>query len=84
MFQYPCSYLIYSETFDGLPPAFKEHLYGRLLAILTGNERGRKFSSLEPGDCRAILEILADTKPDLPEAWRREAARTAPPRQARL
>ena len=84
MFKYPCSYLIYSEAFDGLPAAFKEHLYGRLLAILTGNEAGKKFSSLEPEDCRAILEILADTKPDLPEAWRREAAPSAPSRQARL
>ena len=84
MFKYPCSYLIYSETFDGLPAAFKEHLHGRLLAILTGNESGRKFSGLDPGDCRAIIEILADTKPDLPEAWRREAARSARPRQARL
>jgi hypothetical protein len=84
MFKHPCSYLIYSQPFDSLPAAFKEHLYGRLLAILTGKESGRKFSRLEPEECRAIIEILADTKADLPEAWRREAARSAPPRQARL
>jgi hypothetical protein len=73
LFKHPCSYLVYSEAFDGLPAAFKEHLYGRLLEILTGKESGKDFASLTSEDRRAILEILADTKPDLPEAWRQEA-----------
>jgi hypothetical protein len=85
LFKHPLSYLVYSEAFDGLPAAFKEHLYGRLLSILTGKDRSKDFAGLASDDRRAILEILAGTKPDLPEAWR-EAARQeiAGERQAEL
>jgi hypothetical protein len=84
LFKHPLSYLVYSEAFDGLPPAFKQHVYARLLAILTGKDEGKDLGGLAGEDRRAILEILADTKPDLPEAWREAAGRPAGPRQARL
>ena len=68
LFRYPCSYLIYSEAFDNLPPAARDRVYDRLHAILTG---AAKFPRLSPGDGQAILEILRDTKPGLPASWRR-------------
>src|SRR6185503_17909316 len=34
MMRYPCSYLIYSDAFNGLPPLAKQIIYGRLWEIL--------------------------------------------------
>src|SRR4051812_3582127 len=36
MLRYPCSWLIYSEAFDGLPPIARERIYKRLWDVLTG------------------------------------------------
>lgn len=52
LLRYPCSYLIYSEAFDGLPREVKTYLYRRLAAELTG----------------PVREILLDTKPEFAEA----------------
>ena len=35
LFRYPCSYMIYSASFDALPPAAKGAVYDRLSAILS-------------------------------------------------
>ncbi|MBI4601816.1 MAG: hypothetical protein HY721_07630 [Planctomycetes bacterium] len=70
LFRYPCSFLIYSEAFDGLPAHFKEHLYGRLRDILTGKDSSKDFARLSAEDRRAVLEILLETKPGLPCYWR--------------
>lgn len=69
IFKYPCSYLIYSEAFDAIPAPAKEYVYRRLFEILSGRERGPEFATLSSQDRRAILEILAATKPGLPEQW---------------
>ena len=67
LLKYPCSYLIYSEAFDALPPAAKEPIYRRMWAVLSGAETGERYRSALPlGDRRAIVEILKETKPDLP------------------
>jgi hypothetical protein len=71
LFKYPCSYLIYSEAFDALPEPAKGYLYRRLREVLTGRDPSPEFARLTPGDRRAILEILRDTKPGLPEDWKR-------------
>jgi hypothetical protein len=55
LFKYPCSYLIYSAAFDALPARVKEPIYRRMKEVLAGMESGR-----------AIVEILRDTKKDLP------------------
>ena len=70
LLKYPCSPLIYSETFDGLPDAAKEYVYRRLLEVLTGKDTSKDFAHLSAADRQAILEILRDTKPGLPEGWR--------------
>jgi hypothetical protein len=70
LFKYPCSYLIYSDAFDGLPKPMKEHLYTRLREILTGANVGADFQAIPAQTRQAILEILTDTKPDLAEFWK--------------
>ena len=72
MFKYPCSYLIYSEAFDALPAALKETIYRRLFDILTDKDSSSDFASLSNTSKRAILEILRETKADLPEYWKAE------------
>lgn len=67
MFKYPCSYLIYSPSFDRLPTAVKRYVSNRLKAILTGEDEDEDgtFDHLSMEDRRAILEILEETKPKL-------------------
>ncbi len=70
IFKYPCSYLIYSETFDAIPPPAKEYIYRRLFEVLSGKDQSPEFGTLSPEDRRAILEILVETKPGLPPEWK--------------
>jgi hypothetical protein len=73
LFKYPCSFLIYSEAFDALPDAAKGPLYGRLWEILTGRDQSPRFAGLSQSERQAVLEILLETKSDLPEYWKRGA-----------
>ena len=66
LLRYPCSYLVYSETFDALPPAARRAVYDRMWRILSGQERDPVYARLSAVDRRAIIEILRDTKKDLP------------------
>jgi hypothetical protein len=70
LFRYPCSYLIYSRAFDSLPAEVKEYIYHRLWEILSGRATGKDDPQLAKADREAILEILRETKPDLPESWK--------------
>lgn len=70
LFEFPCSYTIYSDAFDALPKPIKEKVYARLFEILSGKETSADYQKLTPESRRAIMEILADTKPDLPSEWR--------------
>lgn len=70
MFQYPCSYLIYSEAFDNLPEQAKARIYRRLWEVLTGKDTSSGYTHLSTEDRLAILEILTDTKSGLPEYWK--------------
>jgi len=71
IFKYPCSYLIYSETFDAIPAPAKEYIYRRLFAVLSGSDQSPEFKTLSQQDRRAILEILVETKPGLPAEWKK-------------
>lgn len=70
LFKYPCSYLIYSRAFDELPDAVKKRVYERLWQILGAEDTPSGLARLTGVDRRAIREILAETKPGLPEYWR--------------
>ena len=66
--RYPCSYMVYTEAFDGLMPVVKEAVYRRMFDILSGNDTQARYAHLSPADRRAVTEILRDTKADIP-AW---------------
>jgi hypothetical protein len=70
MFKYPCSYLIYSKSFDGLPSQSRDYVLQRLWDVLSGNDTSKEFSHLSPTDRRTILEILCETKNGLPDYWK--------------
>lgn len=70
LFRYPLSYMIYSTQFDALPDPVRDRVYQRLYEILTGKDETPKFARLSASDRKAILEILRDTKKNLPEYWR--------------
>jgi hypothetical protein len=55
LMRYPCSYMIYSPAFDGMPPTAKKAIYARMREVLD------RFTAT---DRNAILEILHDTKQD--------------------
>ena len=67
LMRYPCSYMIYSPAFDGLPAEAKSAIYQRIWQILSGQEHGGKYAALSLADRQSIIEILRDTKPGLPE-----------------
>ncbi|HSI14181.1 MAG TPA: hypothetical protein VK961_19185 [Chthoniobacter sp.] len=77
MFRYPCSYLIYTEAFDSIPTLMRERLLQRLHGILTGQDKDPQFAKILPDDRQAILEILRETKPNLPAYWRDKTAAQA-------
>lgn len=70
LMKYPCSYMIYSKSFDSLPEAVKSKVYFGLWEILKGKNTSKKYSHLSKTDRRTILEILRTTKKDLPVYWK--------------
>lgn len=70
LLKHPCSYLIYSEAFDKLPGEVKDYVLRRLFDVLTGKVTDVAFSHLTAADRTAILEILRETKANLPGYWR--------------
>jgi hypothetical protein len=72
LFRHPCSFLIYSESFDAMPAVMRDHLLQRLHAILTGRDGDPQFAGLARDERQAILEILRATKPGLPGYWRQD------------
>jgi hypothetical protein len=63
MFRYPCSFLIYSEAWDSMPPIVRERIYQRLREVLTGKDQTGRFAYLSAADRTDILQILTATKP---------------------
>lgn len=70
LFRQPLSYIIYSEAFDALPATARDLVYHKLYEILSGVNTDPRFAHLSQRDRRAILDIIRDTKPMLPNGWR--------------
>ena len=66
LFKYPCSYMIYTPAFDRLPQGAKDAVYARLWEVLSGRDKAPRYRSLTLADRQAVVEILRDTKSDLP------------------
>ena len=70
LFKYPCSYMIYAPAFDALPPMAKQAIYERLWEVLSGQAHDPQYARrLSLADRRAVVQILRDTKNDLPRAF---------------
>lgn len=69
IFRYPVSYMIYGEAFDSLPALAKEQLLRKLYDVLAGNDRSGEFARLSQPARQSALEIVRDTKPNLPAYW---------------
>jgi hypothetical protein len=66
LMRHPCSYMVYSAAFDALPPAALSATYQRMWEVLSGAERGARYTRMAAADRRAIVEILRETKKGLP------------------
>jgi hypothetical protein len=71
LFRYPCSYMIYTEAFDALPPAAKNAVYARLGDVLAGRDPHPRYRALSAADRTAVVQILRETKKDLPASFPR-------------
>ena len=70
MFKHPCSFLIYTSSFDAMAGQIKEVILQKLYDVLTGKNTDAQFAKVSPEDRTAILEILRETKKNLPDYWR--------------
>jgi hypothetical protein len=73
LFRHPVSYLIYSASFRALPEPVRDRALVKLYDRLTAPKLSEEFASLAASDRKAILEIIRDTVPDLPECWSKDA-----------
>lgn len=64
MFKYPCSYLIYSDAFAGLPDEVRSKILSRLLDILENRDEGEQYAHLTQEMRANILAILRETMPE--------------------
>jgi len=69
LFQHPCSFLIYSKSFDSLPEELRQRFWEKMRAVLQGKDTGGKYPHLSPAERSAIREILVATKPEAERAW---------------
>jgi hypothetical protein len=68
VFLHPCSYMIYTEAFDALPGPTKTAVYERMWEILSGRETRKAYvTRLSLAERQAVVEILRETKQDLPD-----------------
>ncbi len=76
MFKYPCSYLIYSSSFDRLPAEVRGYVESQVFSILTSqvsadSKTSDPYHHLDAKDRKAILEILLETKPGFKSKFER-------------
>jgi hypothetical protein len=67
LFRYPCSYMIYSAQFEHLPAEARAAIYERMWEVLSGKEKDARYRRLSAADRRAIIDILRETKSDVPK-----------------
>jgi hypothetical protein len=70
IFRYPLSYMIYSAAFDNMPQPARDRVYQRLYDVLSGKDTSDTFKRLSADDRRNILDIVRDTKSNLPGYWK--------------
>jgi hypothetical protein len=68
LFKYPCSYLIHSDAFAGLPVEVRKPVLAGLLDILENRDESEQYAHLTESMRADILAILLATLPELNEA----------------
>jgi len=63
LMRFPCSYLILSSHFDGLPEAVMAYIQNRMHGILVENGELPKGVRLEPDERTIVREMLDELKP---------------------
>lgn len=63
LLKFPCSYLIYSEAFDRMPPPVMQLVQRRVTEILTSPDTPVGYERLDAAERTAIAQILRETKP---------------------
>ena len=69
LFRHPCSFLVYSASFDALPAELRGRFWARIGEVLTAADPGPRFHHLSTEDRQAIRAILVATKPDAVAHW---------------
>jgi hypothetical protein len=69
LFALPCSYMIYSKAFAGLPAVAKSYVSERMRDILLGRDASKAYAHLSAADRAEIFRILRDTLPDFTRDW---------------
>jgi hypothetical protein len=69
LLKYPCSYLIYTESFQQLPEEVLSRLGSHMEEILSGQDESETWKHLSSNDRKAILQILLGTRDHLPRAF---------------
>ncbi|TWU16682.1 hypothetical protein Poly21_38870 [Allorhodopirellula heiligendammensis] len=64
LFQYPCSYLIHSDAFGGLPDEVRSIILARLLDVLQNRDESEQYAHLSKEMRANILAILRETLPE--------------------
>ncbi len=70
IFDYRCSYMIYSKSFQALPGPLKEEIYHRLYrGLVVDGAAAKGFEHLDGDEKIAMAEILRATLPELAAYW---------------
>ena len=69
LFRHPCSFLIYSPSFDALPEDLRQRFWSRLAAVLEAAPGNDGLDHLSADDRATLRSILAATKPGTPPGW---------------
>ncbi len=70
LFRYPVSYMLYSDAFDNLPDKLRDRIYQRIYDALSGKDAAIKLERFAPQDRMAAIQIVRETKANLPAYWR--------------
>ena len=61
LLRYPCSHLVYADSFLALPEPVLTRVRSRMLEVLKGDDQSDDFAHLSVQDRKNILEILTET-----------------------
>ncbi len=69
LFRFRCSYMIYSDSFSGLPLELKTRVFHQLEQVLSTEANSTDFAYLPISEKRTIRSILRETLSGLPKDW---------------